>query len=531
MKIVTKLLPVCFTLGLFNLAGCGGSGGGDSAGGDGSVAPSWTVNVFEQETQFKNLCQTVRTGTDPFTNSSYPDRQGSTLHENHWLRSWSNNTYLWYNEIVDVNPVNYSDTQSYFDILRTEQLSPSGQLKDKFHFTYPYEQWQQLTQSGISAGYGAEWAIIQSSPPRRILVAFTEPNTPATQANLSRGAEILFIDGVDVVNAGDQASVDVLNAALFPSDTGESHEFIYQAVGEATNQTVTLMSAEITSSPVQNVSTVDTASGKVGYMMFTTHIATAEAQLVDAFNQLESENVTDLVLDLRYNGGGLLAIASQVGYMIAGNAATNNKTFDDIVFNDKHTSTNPVTGNALQPTPFYSETLGFSVDSGQPLPSLDLERVFILSTDNTCSASEAIINGLRGIDVEVVLIGSTTCGKPYGFYPTDNCGTTYFTVQFRGENDKGFGDYSDGFSPANTADTVGEVVTGCSVADDYLHDLGDPEEDQFKAALDYMVSEACPTPTAKGVRIQSNINKQSAGLEVRDNRIQTMLMNSRIINR
>ena len=82
---------------------------------------------------------------------------------------------------------------------------------------------------------------------------------------------------------------------------------------------------------------------------------------------------------------------------------------------------------------------GTTIDPGVALPSLNLSRVFILATGSTCSASEAIVNRLRGIDVEVVLIGDTTCGKPYGFYPTDNCGTTYFTVQFAGANAKGLG--------------------------------------------------------------------------------------------
>ena len=78
----------------------------------------------------------------------------------------------------------------------------------------------------------------------------------------------------------------------------------------------------------------------------------------------------------------------------------------------------------------------------------------------------------RGIDIEVIQIGEPTCGKPVGFYPTDNCGTTYFTVQFRGVNAKGFGDNSDGFIPIEGATKEGSNVPGCRVADDFNHALG-----------------------------------------------------------
>ncbi len=105
------------------------------------------------------------------------------------------------------------------------------------------------------------------------------------------------------------------------------------------------------------------------------------------------------------------------------------------------------------------------------------------------------MNSLRGVGVEVVQIGSTTCGKPYGFYPTDNCGTTYFTIQFRGENDIGFGDYADGFSPANAVDNIGTSVPGCSVGDDFTAALGDPAELRLAAALDYAETGLCPAPT------------------------------------
>jgi hypothetical protein len=241
----------------------------------------------------------------------------------------------------------------------------------------------------------------------------------------------------------------------------------------------------------------------VGYIQFNDHIATAEQQLIDAVTQLKTANVTDLVLDIRYNGGGYLAIASEVAYMIAGAAKTSGRTFELTQFNDQYPATDPVTHQTITPTPFISTAVGFSATSGTPLPTLNLSRVFLLTGSNTCSASEAIINGLNGIGVQVILIGSTTCGKPYGFYPQDNCGTTYFTIEFRGTNNINFGDYPDGFSPNNTAANAGVLLPGCSVADDYAHALGNQSEGRLAAALFYRTNLTCSGPaTGLGDRAQ-----------------------------
>jgi hypothetical protein len=95
-------------------------------------------------------------------------------------------------------------------------------------------------------------------------------------------------------------------------------------------------------------------------------------------------------------------------------------------------SIDPFTGAPIVPVPFHATALAFSAPQGQALPTLNLPRVHVLTGSNTCSASEAIINSLRLIDVNVVRIGATTCGKPFGFVPEDNCGTTYFSVQLGG---------------------------------------------------------------------------------------------------
>src|SRR5690606_29308167 len=121
-------------------------------------------------------------------------------------------------------------------------------------------------------------------------------------------------------------------------------------------------------------------------------------------------------------------------YMIGNTTLTNGRTFERLVFNDKHPTNDPITGRPLEPMPFLSTALGLSAPEGMPLPTLNLDRVYVITGNNTCSASESIINGLRGVGVSVYQIGSTTCGKPYGFYPQDNCGTTYFSIQFEGRN-------------------------------------------------------------------------------------------------
>jgi carboxyl-terminal processing protease len=473
------------------LAGCGGSGGDNvvGAGPPASGGSGWVAGSFLPAATFVGRCVNPRSGTNPDGGAPYNEIQGAAVDENNWLRSWSNDLYLWYKEVVDRDPGLYA-TPDYFNILKTTATTASGALKDRFHFTYATAEWLALQQSGTEAGYGAVWAVVASLPPRRIVVAYSHPGSPATTANLQRGEEIELIDGVDVVNSNTQAQVDLILAGLYPDQLNESHSFRLLNPNTGARRTVTLRSANVTIDPVQNVTVLPTQTGPVGYIHFTDHLFIAEQQLIDAFTTLDQQDVTDLVLDLRYNGGGLLAIASEVAYMIAGSVPTAGQTFERLVFNDKHTAVNPVTGGPLTPMPFFDTS-----SSDQPLPTLELPRVYVLTGGTTCSASESIINGLRGVNVQVIQIGSTTCGKPYGFYPEDHCGTTYFSVQFKGVNAAGFGDYTDGFAPDNRASVGGERLTGCSVRDDFSFPLGNPSESRLAAALEHRLGSSCPAPS------------------------------------
>lgn len=452
------------------VAGCGG---GKKAAVDSNVA------------NYAAKCESPRTGNDPTTGRPFPDLRGAVLDEKRWIQAWSNALYLWYSELPNIDPAadGYPRPVDYFSVLKTSALTPSGNPKDRFHFANATADWIATSQSGIEAGYGARWAIIRSRPPRQIFIAYTEPNSPAATAGLKRGDQVLTIDGVDVENGTD---VNTLNRGLSPSGTEQSHTFAVRDRGTTTSRNVTLTPAVIEIASVQNVRTLTTPSGNVGYILFNTHIATAEAALVSAVERLRTMGISDLVLDLRYNGGGYLDIANELSYMIAGPTATNGKTFEKVVFNDKYPDSNPVTGRPVAAT--FRTTTQFSTP-GRPLPTLGLNRLFVLTGGGTCSASESVINGLRGIDLTVIEIGATTCGKPYGFYPQDNCGTTYFSIQFKTANHKGFGDYPDGFSPGGT-DPAG--VPGCRVADDFLHDLGDASEGRLAAALAYRANQTCP---------------------------------------
>ncbi len=493
------------------LAACGGGGGGSTPAPSTfspppppppvSQAPTWTQNVFASATTFKDQCEAPRSGVDSEGNA-FPDQSGSLAEENFWLRSWTEETYLWNDEVTDQDPNTFTDRLAYFAELRTNATTASGEDKDDFHFSQSTEDFLEQRNSAPRSGYGARFIAFSTSTPRDYRVQYTEPNSPASnpvngQIPFPRGTRILEVDGIDLVNGGaSQAELDTLNDGLFPATAGESHDFRVRDV-DGTERSFSLTSQDIAQAPVNRTSTIDTANGKVGYILFNTFSPfSSEEAIATAISDMSAAGIDDLVLDLRYNGGGLLAVAAQLSYMIAGDNATNGKTFEQLQFNANAGGRNPVTGDSNGPIPFIDEGVGFSLTNGQPLDSLDLPRVFILSTGRTCSASEAVINGLRGIDVEIVLIGSITCGKPYGFYPTDNCGETYYTIQFRGVNEKNFGDYSDGFVPMNSTFNFGERVSGCVVPDDYSKELGDETEGLLAAALQYRIDGTCPTVSA-----------------------------------
>jgi carboxyl-terminal processing protease len=271
-------------------------------------------------------------------------------------------------------------------------------------------------------------------------------------------------------------STTQLNSLLFPTAVGVQISFTILDLNQTVARNVTVSSASVVEDPVPLVRVLPSdpanlASAKIGYMLFDDHVATAESELINAITTFRTAGVSDVVIDLRYNGGGFLYIASELAYMLGGNRITANATFEKLIFNDKHPeeTNNP------------ANTIGFQMVSttGQTLPTLNLPRVFVITAPGTCSASESVINGLTPF-VNVIRIGGTTCGKPYGFIQANNCGDAFFAIQFQGVNNVGFGDYTNGFAPT------------CTVADDFTHALGDSSEGRLSATLAYSRTGTCP---------------------------------------
>ncbi|MDC7682006.1 S41 family peptidase [Asticcacaulis sp. BYS171W] len=476
------------------LASCGGGGGGGTTStpstGGGTTVTGWVSGVFQAASSFKSKCETVRTGVD-IEGNRFTDTAGTATDEKNWLRSWTRETYLWNTEVADTDPALGGTRTAYFATLRTTAKTSSGKDKDNFHFSQSTEEYLKARNSTASASYGLKLVAYSTTVPRDYRIVYTEPGSPSAGI-VPRGARIMKVNDVSLVSDGTQAGVNVLNAGLFPASAGTVTKFEFLLV-DGTTKTVNLTSANVSPKAVNTTSVITRGSSKVGYILFNTFSPYAsETEIVTAMRDMQTAGVSDLVLDLRYNGGGLLAVASELSYMIAGNTRTTGRTFEKLQFNAAAGTRNPVTGEANNPVPFYTTALGFSLTAGTTLPTLNLSRVYILATDSTCSASEAVINGLRGVGVEVVLIGSKTCGKPYGFYPQDNCGETFYTIQFQGVNDVGFGDYADGFVPLNTTETTGVKLPGCQAADDLSRDLGNSSERLLSTALSYRDTLSCP---------------------------------------
>lgn len=439
------------------LAGCGGSGGGVS-GGTVSVAP--TPSPTPAPTPSPTPTPTPTTAT---AGCSLLERQNWAAAQ---LREW----YLFPELLTNVQPAAYSTVDAYIDGLTA---TARAQRKDRF-FTYltSIAQENAFYASGQTAGFG--FRLATNSAQGRVFVTESFENTPALNAGLDRGTEILAI-GTSEANLRTVSSIlaseggaGVTNA-LGPNTVGTAR--VFRVTDAAGTRVVTAAKADYELVPVSTrygARVLDDGGKKVGYVNMRSFISTADPALKSAFANFRAQGISEVVIDLRYNGGGLVSIAQLFGDLMGRNRAAGSDVFNYLTFNAAKSSEN--------------ETRFFQARTDSIAPT----KIAFIGMSGTASASELLMNAfIPYLRTNTALIGTNTFGKPVGQIALDRgqCDDRLRVMAFATQNAERQGDYYDGMKAV--------MPRTCAAQDDVGYALGDARENSIKVALDFLAGRSC----------------------------------------
>jgi C-terminal processing protease CtpA/Prc len=353
--------------------------------------------------------------------------------------------YLWYSQIPSTfNAQTYSDPNAIMEAIRQYSNEPGFSTPvDKWSFGMKQTEWDNLS-NGVSGDFGMSVFFFKEGDLR---VKSVERSSPAGLAGIRRGWRITKINGSTNITT---SNADFISNAVWNSASG-SFSFTKP---DGSSVDMNLTTASYQEHPVYLDSIYTVNSKKVGYFSFNSFLGdTTEVynQFARVFNRFAAANITDLVVDLRYNGGGYVTVQQKLADWLAPTTA-NGQLMMKEQFNDKYTKYN-------------------STDYFQKLGSLNLSKIYFIVSHNTASASELLINNLKPF-VDVQLVGpSKTYGKPVGFFPIPVGDWYIFPVSFRSTNKSGQGNYFDGMD------------LNSQVADGLDKDWGDVTETCLQSAL------------------------------------------------
>jgi len=348
--------------------------------------------------------------------------------------------YLWYNQIPGTfNAQTYPDLNAIMQGIRQYSTEPGFSTPvDKWSFAMKKTEWDNLS-SGVSGDFGMNVFFLKEGDLR---VTAVERGSPAGIAGIRRGWRIAKINGSADINT---ANANFISNAVWSSNTG-SFTFVKP---DGSTVDLSLKSAVFQEHPVYLDSIYNINTKKVGYFSFNSFLGdTAELyqEFSRVFNRFASAGINDLVVDLRYNGGGYVTVQQKLANWLAPLAA-NGQLMMKEQFNDKYTRYN-------------------STDYFQKLESLNLNRIYFIVSHNTASASELLINNLKPF-LDVQLVGpSKTYGKPVGFFPIPVGEWYIFPVSFRSTNKNAQGNYFNGMDlNSQVADGLdkdwGDITESC----------------------------------------------------------------------
>ena len=398
-----------------------------------------------------------------------------------WVRGVLDEWYL-FPDLLDttVNKANYSDVQSYIDAL----VAPArAQNKDRF-FTYltSIKEENDLINNGSNAGFGIR--LIYDTGANRVYVAESFETGPAFPAGFDRGTEIISINGQSVASLMASGGPSAVSQALGPSDPGVTRTFVIR--NGSVEQTVSVTKTEYALDPISDrygVQILNDGTGEVGYVNLRTFIVSdAGPQLRAAFQQFRDRGITKVILDLRYNGGGLVSVAELLGDLMAD--GREGQVFSRTVLRDSKSSEN--------------STALFQNQAEQ----IAATKIAVIGRAGTASASELVTNSfIPYLGGNLALIGTNTYGKPVGQYAFDRsaCDDRLRAVTFKTVNSAGNGEYFSGLA--------GVMDATCRADDGIFKSFSDPSEASISVALDFLAGRSCTAIAGSG----SDPSVQSVG--------------------
>jgi C-terminal processing protease CtpA/Prc len=459
MKASLRLTSALTIMAL--LTGCGGGGGSTGGDGGGGIGVVPTPSPPPPPPPSASAC-------------SLRERQNFAFAT---LREW----YLFPETLpAALDPTPYPSVDAYIDALTA---TARAQGRDRF-FTYrtSIAEENAFFNSGSSAGFGVRLSYDTAN--RRLFVVEAFEGAPALAAGIDRGTEILAI-GTTASNLQNVSALFTAGGAQAVSDAlGASTPGLVRVlrISDASGtRTVSVAKADYTLTPVSSrygAKIIDDGGRRYGYVNLRTFIDTADPALRNAFAGFRSAGITDIVVDLRYNGGGLISIAELFGDLLGANRATSD-VFDHIAFRPEKAAND--------------STHTFRPQAQSVAPT----RLAFIGTEGTASASELVINGmLPYFRANEALVGANTYGKPVGQIAVDltACDDRLRVIAFATENGARQGAYFNGLAP--------QMDVTCRAGDDLAHPLGDPLEASTRQALDFLQGKACTRIASAGVTAQ-----------------------------
>ncbi|MFW2404768.1 MAG: S41 family peptidase [Gammaproteobacteria bacterium] len=423
-SIVSRTARVLGTAAFLLLAGCGGSGGGGNA-----------TPLLDPCTQQGQKLSVITAMEDLYFWNDEPEQD---------------------QKYVNLVTSDYADTDELLDFLRYQP----DEFDRNFTRVVPIEEDEQFFGPGQFVGYG--FSFFMESVTNEVTITQAFAGSPAAAAGFARGTRILEVDGRTI---DDIEAAEGIGEAFGASEEGVTQTFLLRPPGELPFFT-TATKAVVTIDPVPQYKVIDAGGLKLGYIEFRSFVSTAAAKLAEAFATFAAAGVTRVIVDVRYNGGGLVNLADQFASLLAGPG--------NVGMVASHTRYNSANAGLDRMTTF----------TAQP-NSIDLDAIVFITTEDSASATELVINSLEPY-VDVALAGARTFGKPVGQNGVDFCDQRLRLVSFETVNVNEFGSYFDG------------LPVDCPAEDNLSLPVGDEFEDSLATALTRIITGACPIISKPG---------------------------------